>query len=789
LGLQLFSALITPPIQGPRLKSRKVPRSDYGADIPRIRGVMPLQGQIIWSPKEYREQRQKRGKIGGKSIEYTYYGDFAYAFNAGTIVGINRLKLNGESKVNLLSKKTKTLNDSKDFLSKYVTIYDGSDTQAANPTIQGADGAANTPAYRGISYAFLRDYPLTDSGNRPPSIEAIAYTAGTLQTQNITIGNRKPITWLSLNGATLVNGADDPLLGRVSFASGTSVGAHSAADTISYTDGGEIEFVATGAGAYGFATFLPSGSYGANVYGFVLSVAGRLSVQHGGTEAYVSPNTYLNGVRLRLKVTENLDIAYSIDGTQIYTGFGSGSGALYPQVSITNGTVGGIITTGSTVSVTRVQPTEINLRALLTEVAALGGVSNVDVSDIPETAQILGIELDPSGDPKSWIQQLQQLYWFDVFQRGDTLVFRSPQKGASVRTLTEDDLASSELNSSRPPRFEYQSPNPSTLPGEVSLKYYDALDTNLRQKTVYHRAETNPSREKIQLSVEAALTTPQAQAICDVALHLKWLQKMVQFKLTIAHCDLEPGDIVTIPLYGVQKRVMLTKMSLGANFLIDCEAVTQDDDLFSRVIQTPSFSALYSAYSAEYDQTYLAALKITKIRESDPNTVLYFGVGGGGKSWGTAFLNASPDGTNWTTIAQTTVEATVGVTNSVLVTPGAIGLDTVNTVVVRLYSGTLQTISTDAFNGGGLTNLLLIGDEVLRFRDALLIGEGTYRLSYLDRGRNSSSMAGHTLNERVVLLDTTQAIALEPDQVGAYQLKLTFDQQTLDEVVSVPITL
>jgi hypothetical protein len=30
---------------------------------------------------------------------------------------------------------------------------------------------------------------------------------------------------------------------------------------------------------------------------------------------------------------------------------------------------------------------------------------------------------------------------------------------------------------------------------------------------------------------------------------------------------------------------------------------------------------------------------------------------------------------------------------------------------------------------------------------------------------------------------------LEPDQVGAYQLKLTFDQQTLDEVVSVPITL
>jgi Putative phage tail protein len=795
LGLQLFSALITPPTQGPRLKSRKVPRSDYGSDIPRIRGVMPLQGEIIWSPKEYREEKKKRGKIGGKSIEYVYYGDFAYAFNAGNIVGINRLKLNGESKINLLSKKTKVLSESNDFLSRYLTLYTGGDSQLPNPTIQGVDGAANTPAYRGIAYAFLRDYPLTDTGNRPPSAEAIAYTSGSLVTQTITIGNRKPIAWATLNGATLTTAPDDPLLGRISFASGSNKGAHSS-DSI--TDGGGVEFVVSGQGTYGLVTTVPSGSYSSVfAYKFALNASGILSVSVGNNVMHTAVGDFSAGARCEIKLGERgSNTEFRINGTLVHSTL-SAVATYYPVALITNGTAGGIITSGETATITRVQPTEVNLRALLIEIAAIGGVTSVDVTDIPATAQVLGIELNAGGDPKSWIQQLQQIYFFDCFQRGNTLVFRSPVKGAVVRALTETDLAAIELDSSRPPQFEYESPNPSELPGEVSLKFFDGLHPDLKTKTVYNRAETNPSREKILLSVDAALTTAQAQAIADVTLNLKWAQKLVKFKLTIAHCDLEPGDIVTIPMYGVQKRAMLTKMTLGANLLFDCEAVTQDDELFSRVEQSPTFGGLYQDYLSAYDQTYLAALKIPKIRESDPTTVLYFGVGGGDKSWNTAFLNASPDGLNWETIAQTNVESTIGVTNSILDAPTATGLpptvqpglDTVNTVIVRCYSGTLQTISTDAFNAGGLTNLLLIGAEILRFRDGTLIGESTYRLSYLDRGRNTTPMTGHALNERVVLLSTTQAIALEPDQTGAYQLKLTYDQQTLDQSVSIPVSL
>jgi hypothetical protein len=797
LGLQLFSALITPPTEGPRLKSRKVPLSDYGADIPRIRGVMPLNGQIIWSPKNYREEKKKRGKIGGKSIEYVYYGDFAYAFNSGTIAGINLLKLNGETKVNLLSKKTKVLSDSKDFLSKYCTIYNGSESQSPNPTIQSVDGAANTPAYRGTSYLFLRDFPLTESGNRPPTIEAIAYTAGTPSSTLVISGNKVPTTWATLNGATILNGQNDPLLGRISTVTGNGKGAHSITPFTS-ADGGGVEYLLTGQVAAGVTTTIPSSTYPTTfAWTFAISATGILTLSQGATVVYTASGNLSTGARCRIDLGQRGNVhEFRVNGMVVHT-IPSNFASWYPIAKITSGSVGSVITQGYSVDVNRIDPQPINLRTLLTEIAAIGGVTNVDVSEIPSTAQLLGIELSSSGDPKSWIQQLQQIYFFDVFQRGETLVFRPATKGVSVRTLTTEDLASSQLNESRPDVFKLTSPNPSELPGEVSLKYYDALTPALKTKTVYARAETNPSREKLTLSVDAALTTAQAQAICDANLYLKWQQKTVLFTLTIDHCDLEPGDIITIPMYGALKRLMLTKMVLGANLLFKCEAVFQEDELFSRLVQSPAFNAVNSVYDPVYDQTFFVALRIDKIRQSDPPTVLYFGVGGGTKTWRTAFLNASPDGSNWDAIAQTNVESTIGVTNSVLADPAATGLpptvqpglDTVNTVIVRCYSGSLQTISTDAFNAGGLTNLLLIGEEVLRFRDATLIGESTYRLGYLDRGRNASPMTAHALNERVVLLNTTQAIALEPDQTGAYQLKLTYDQQTLDQAISIPVTL
>lgn len=783
IGLQLFSALLTPPTQGPRLSSKKVPRSDYGVDIPRIRGTYPVTASMVWSPKEYREEKKKRGKIGGKSIEYRYYGDFAYLLTSGQIAGLLRLKLNGETKINYLSGKSGDIKGSGDFISRYLEIYPGTDTQTPCPTIQGVDGVANTPAYRGRSYVFLKDYPLSDSGNRPPGAEAIVCTNALQIGQTYLDGNFRPVTWTTTSGATIVNAPNDPALGRMSFASGTSVAAQTTEmlDIPNATTGLEIEFLVKGTGTYALS------GIGVSAYGFELGT--NLRVVEEGVERWAqSPtNAYPDGVRLNIDFHLG-NIRYWVDGLKVYEGAYGGTNPLRGIALITTGTVGALITSGTLVTSDKLTPLPVNLRSLITEICAIGGVATIDVTDIPSTAQVLGLQLNPSGSPKDWLLQLQQLYYFDVFQRGRTLIFRRAARGSVVRTLTLDDLAATDLNSARPEPYEFTSPNPSELPGEVSVKYYDGRDSNLRQKTVYRRFDTSPSRQKVQLSVDAALTTAQANGIADTEIKRLWYTKGIKFRTTLDHCDLEPGDVIQLPVMGTQRRVMLTKVRLGSNFILDCEAVTQDDSITETLVTVPQFSSGAADGGGLFERRPVALLNIPRIRESDPPTLIYFGVGGE-RSWVSGFLNVSPDGTNWDTIAQTASVSTMGVATTVLPN-GVVGIDTVSTLVVKLYSGQLDSISDDAFAVGGTTHLLLVGNEIVRFRDATLIGDSTYRLSYFDRGRNSTPMTGHTLNERVVLLSTVQPVALEPDQVGAtVQAKVTFDQQTLDEAVSIPLAL
>jgi hypothetical protein len=785
LGFQLLGALLTPPVEVGKLKSKKVPKSDYGVDIPRIRGCMPLTGQIIWSPKDYREEKRKRGKLTGKQIQYTYYGDFAYAFNAGRLAGINRLKLNGETKVNFLTAKANTIKSSVEFLDNYVTLYDGSETQGANPTIQQVDGIANTPAYRGVSYLFLKNYPLTESGDRPPTIEAIAYTAGGSFSKDYLAGNHRPVVWVSTNGATIQNAEDNAVLGQRSFLSGDGKSGYEvvpiSAGLFSVT-AVEVEYIFKGTGVYGIAATLPSGTYSAPIYRFETTgsaISPQLKAMNGSTSLWQSTVSYPDGAMLAIQV-KGQQIQFFVNGQVVATAAVSIlTQNLYIVSKIFSGQVGAIRTDGIIQSTNAIDPTPINLREQLTEICAVAGITNVDVTQIDPSTQFLGVELDPSGEPKTWITQLQQLYFFDVFQRGDTLVFRDAAKGASVRTFTPDDLACSELDSSRPDLFKIESTNPSELPSEVVLKFYDARDSNLRQRTVYSRAETNPSLDKLSLSVEAALTVPQAQAIADIVLHGKWFQKKVSFTMSIAHCDLEPGDVITLPILKAQKRCMLTKMTLGSNLLFECEATTQEDVLFSQLVLDPTFRDSSSSVGGSFDNTYYVALRIPRFRANDPSPVLYFGVGGGGKSWRTAYLNASPDEQLWESIASTITESTLGTASSVLA--ASTGIDTVNTLTVRLYSGALQSISADVFAAGGVTNLLRVGSEIIRFRDATLTAPNTYTLSYFDRGRDSTPTGPHGVAESVALLSTLQAIALEPDQTGPLKFKVTFDQQTLDQ--------
>jgi hypothetical protein len=87
--------------------------------------------------------------------------------------------------------------------------------------------------------------------------------------------------------------------------------------------------------------------------------------------------------------------------------------------------------------------------------------------------------------------------------------------------------------------------------------------------------------------------------------------------------------------------------------------------------------------------------------------------------------------------------------------------------VLLLASGQLQSVSESALLNG--ENAALVGDEIIQFMNAEMLGMGKYRLTRLLRGRLGTNwaMLEHNIGERFVLLGAELgAIGISPANIG-----------------------
>ena len=147
--------------EGPRLTELAVQTSRYGAQIPQLFGRMRVAGSVIWAT----DLIETRGTSGGGkgqpgTTSYSYAASFAVLLSARAIGGVGRIWADGT----LLRGAAGDLKVAGGF-----RLYRGGETQAADPLIASAEGAA-TPAHRGCAYAVFEGLALADYGNRIPSL-------------------------------------------------------------------------------------------------------------------------------------------------------------------------------------------------------------------------------------------------------------------------------------------------------------------------------------------------------------------------------------------------------------------------------------------------------------------------------------------------------------------------------------------------------------------------------------------------------------------------------------------
>lgn len=160
-----------PLLVGPRLNDLSVQTSTYGATIPRVYGTVALMGNIFWLENNRLRERKKTesqgGKGGGGGAEvktYSYYATFAVGLCEGPIVGVRRIWVGSKLIYDAGSGDIESVIASNEAATLF-TVHNGSDTQLPDDRMQATLGVANTPAYRGLAYIVLKDYPLKDHGN------------------------------------------------------------------------------------------------------------------------------------------------------------------------------------------------------------------------------------------------------------------------------------------------------------------------------------------------------------------------------------------------------------------------------------------------------------------------------------------------------------------------------------------------------------------------------------------------------------------------------------------------
>lgn len=150
--------------EGARLETLAVQTSTYGRMIPITFGTVRIAGNVIWS-RPIREvattTKVRSGKGGGgarsstsTSTTYSYYVTLAIAICEGELTRVDRVW--ADSKLLDLSQGT-------------YRIYNGTETQLPDALIESYEGVGATPAYRGLAYVVIEDFPMADFGNRIPN--------------------------------------------------------------------------------------------------------------------------------------------------------------------------------------------------------------------------------------------------------------------------------------------------------------------------------------------------------------------------------------------------------------------------------------------------------------------------------------------------------------------------------------------------------------------------------------------------------------------------------------------
>lgn len=333
---------------------------------------------------------------------------------------------------------------------------------------------------------------------------------------------------------------------------------------------------------------------------------------------------------------------------------------------------------------------------------------------------------------------------------------RFVERGASVaRTLVEDDLCAHEPDeeNKRPPIVTVTRQQEVDLPQVVRVNYISA-EREYQQASEPASRKVVSSDNSVDLAVPVNMSATKAAQLAEIHLYDAWMARnSYEFVTSHAELDLEPTDCIIIPNGegDTTERVRILESSSAIPGTIEFRGVRDDPEVLISYAtrgdaQIPA--DLQNPGTALPGPTELILLDIPGLT-SDIVDAGYYAAGRGYLPlWsGYEITRSFNGGTEYTNVAATTDEATIGTLVAVL------GI-TDDEITLTADSGTFSSATQAELDSGA--NVLAVGSEadgweLMQFEVAVL-DSSVWILSSLRRQILGTDITTHAVGERVVLM-------------------------------------
>jgi hypothetical protein len=383
--------------------------------------------------------------------------------------------------------------------------------------------------------------------------------------------------------------------------------------------------------------------------------------------------------------------------------------------------------------------------------------SSYDVSGI--TGNINGYTIR---GPQQITQQLTPLLFaYDISTQEDNGVLRFFHRNAAQSvTIASTDLASSENGQDTPHPFSVTKIAEAKLPAKVTVSYVDPASEYQQGAQIESK---NDFSSESTLSVDLGqlvLTATEARTIARRVLWESWANsKTYQIQLPPSYLKIAENDRLSITTGGITHKVICRKVDQGANFLLQIEAISEQDQVltYNNVTTEPPTTPTGSIYTPP--EMLFVVIDTAPLRDEELNTPgIYLACAAYDietQFRGASYFRSTDGGSSYTDILDVVIETTMGRTTGTLGTATVGFWDSINTVSVVMYDGTLASATElEVLNGA---NHCMIGKEVMAFKTATLTGAGTYTLSGFLRGLRATDdfVTTHAANELFILLEAS----------------------------------